>query len=77
MCNNSTCACFFISLLKVFAEWEDISFTIQDAIFEEDENEQIDIHYGFLVSKETVVLRRWGRSKLKFGFIKRVDKTKF
>ena len=30
--------------------------------------------YGFLVSRETVVLRRWGRSKQKFGFIKRVDK---
>ena len=33
-------------------------------------------HYlriGFLVSKETVVLRRWERSKQKFGFIKRVD----
>ena len=29
---------------------------------------------GFLVSKQTVVLRRWGRSKQKFGFIKRVDK---
>ena len=29
---------------------------------------------GFLVSKETVVLHRWGRSKQKFGFIKRVDK---
>ena len=29
---------------------------------------------GFLVSKETVVLRRWQRSKQKFGFIKRVDK---
>ena len=29
---------------------------------------------GFLVSKETVVLRRWGRSQQKFGFIKRVDK---
>ena len=28
----------------------------------------------FLVSKETVVLRRWERSKQKFGFIKRVDK---
>ena len=28
----------------------------------------------FLVSKETVVLRRWQRSKQKFGFIKRVDK---
>ena len=28
----------------------------------------------FIVSKETVVLRRWGRSKQKFGFIKRVDK---
>ena len=26
----------------------------------------------FLVSKETVVLRRWERSKQKFGFIKRV-----
>ena len=33
-----------------------------------------EINYGFLVSKETVVLRRWGRSKQKFGFIKRVDK---
>ena len=30
--------------------------------------------HGFLVSKETVMLRRWGRSKQKFGFIKRVDK---
>ena len=29
---------------------------------------------GFLVSKETVVLRRWERSKQKFGFTKRVDK---
>ena len=29
---------------------------------------------GFLVSKDTVVLRRWERSKQKFGFIKRVDK---
>ena len=29
---------------------------------------------GFLVSKETVVLRRWERSKQKFGFMKRVDK---
>ena len=28
----------------------------------------------FLVSNETVVLRRWERSKQKFGFIKRVDK---
>ena len=28
----------------------------------------------FLVSKETVVLRRWEGSKQKFGFIKRVDK---
>ena len=28
----------------------------------------------FLVSKETVVLRWWERSKQKFGFIKRVDK---
>ena len=27
----------------------------------------------FLVSKETVVLRRWERAKQKFGFIKRVD----
>ena len=30
--------------------------------------------YGFLVSKETVALRRWGGSKQKFGFIKRIDK---
>ena len=29
---------------------------------------------GFLVSKETVVLRPWERSKREFGFIKRVDK---
>ena len=28
----------------------------------------------FLVSKETVVLRRWERSKQKYGFVKRVDK---
>ena len=32
------------------------------------------VHCEFLVSKETVVLRRWERSKQKFGFIKRVDK---
>ena len=32
------------------------------------------VDFGFLVSKETVLLRRWGRSKQKFGFIKRVDK---
>ena len=30
--------------------------------------------FEFLVSKEIVVLRRWERSKQKFGFIKRVDK---
>ena len=30
--------------------------------------------YEFLVSKETVVLRRWERLKQKFGFIKRADK---
>ena len=30
--------------------------------------------HKFLVSKETVVLRRWERSKQKFGFIKQVDK---
>ena len=30
--------------------------------------------YEFLVSKETVVLLRWERSKQKFSFIKRVDK---
>ena len=30
--------------------------------------------HGFLVFKETVVLRRWERSKQKFGFIKRLDK---
>ena len=30
----------------------------------------------FLVSKETVVLRRWERSKQKFGFIKRVELIK-
>ena len=34
----------------------------------------ISLVYRFLVSKETVVLRRWERSKQKFGFIKRVDK---
>ena len=30
-----------------------------------------------VVSKETVVLRRWGSSIQKFGFINGVDKTKF
>ena len=29
---------------------------------------------GFLVSKETVALRRWEKWKKKFGFVKRVDK---
>ena len=33
--------------------------------------------YEFLVSKETVVLRRWERSKQKFGFINLFDETKF
>ena len=34
-----------------------------------------DEHFSLLVGyKETVVLRRWERSKQKFGFIKRVDK---
>ena len=37
-------------------------------------NLRTQIMTGFLVSKETVVLRRWKRSKQKFGFIKRVDK---
>ena len=32
------------------------------------------VRYEFLISKETVVLRRWERSKQKFGFIKQVDK---
>ena len=35
---------------------------------------QLNILHKFLVSKETVVLRRWERSKQKFGFIKWVDK---
>ena len=34
----------------------------------------LSLQIEFLVSKETVVLRRWERSKQKFGFIKRVDK---
>ena len=33
-----------------------------------------DLSNGFRVSKETVVMRRWERSRQKFGFIKRVDK---
>ena len=33
------------------------------------------IENEFLVSKETVVLHQWERSKQKFGFIKRVDKV--
>ena len=34
------------------------------------------LKHKFLVSKGTVVLRRWERSKQKFfGFIKRVDKS--
>ena len=35
---------------------------------------RVTLQCKFLVSKETVVLRRWERSKQKFGFIKRVDK---
>ena len=35
---------------------------------------QVDKIHEFLVSKETVVLRGWERSKQKIGFIKRVDK---
>ena len=37
-------------------------------------NRILEIIEEFLVSKETVVLRRWERSKQKFGSIKRVDK---
>ena len=40
----------------------------------EEKADEIRFLNGFIVSKETVVLRRWGRSKQKFGFIKRVDK---
>ena len=36
--------------------------------------QQHSLVYEFLVSKETVVLHRWERSKQKFGFIERVDK---
>ena len=39
-----------------------------------DHNPTKEMFDEFLVSKETVVLRRWERSKQKFGFIKRVDK---
>ena len=38
--------------------------------------DQIEVN-EFLVSKETVVLRRWERSKQKFGFINSFDKPKF
>jgi len=45
-------------------------------IFFPPEFENVRHYYSndFLVSKETVVLRPWERSKQKFGFIKRVDK---
>ena len=32
------------------------------------------VAHGFLVSKETVVLRRWASEKNSVSFIKRVDK---
>ena len=35
---------------------------------------RVSVPTEFLVSKETVMLSRWERSKQKFGFIKRVDK---
>ena len=38
---------------------------------------ELNVVYEFLVSKETVVLRRWERSKQKFGFINSFDKNKF
>ena len=34
----------------------------------------LSLEHEFLVSKETVVLRRWERTQQKFGFIKPVDK---
>ena len=40
----------------------------------EEGNQSLRVVNEFLVSKETVVLRRWERSKQKFAFIKRVDK---
>ena len=38
-----------------------------------DNAKQFPLINEFLVSKETVVLRWWERSKQKFGFIKRVE----
>ena len=48
----------------------------QDWVFDVIRFPSLELNYGiaFLVSKETVVLRRWERSKQKFGFIKQVDK---
>ena len=37
-------------------------------------NQSLKVVNEFLVSKETLVLRRWERSKQKFAFIKRVYK---
>ena len=48
-------------------------FSLSFARIKNTETDYLYIH-EFLVSKETVVLRRWERSKQKFGFIKRVDK---
>ena len=37
-------------------------------------DKETEIENGFLVSKETAVLRQWERWKQIFGFMKRVDK---
>ena len=74
MCMNLT--------LNVQPQWkqrrEDSQVLRQIYIFQKKTVEVSSNHHyplnKFQVSKETVVLRRWQRSKQKFGFIKRVDK---
>ena len=57
-----------VALVSIKAKWS----KIRD--FKAELQSGKNITNGFLVSKETVVLRRWERSKQKYGFIKRVDK---
>ena len=57
-----------VAMVSIKAKWSKISD------FKTQLQNGKNIANGFLVSKETVVLRRWERSKQKYGFIKRVDK---
>ena len=61
--------------MLIMAEFPDFSLQLfDDSKFQMESLARFPEIDEFLVSKETVVLRRWERSNQKLGFIKRVDK---